>query len=97
MFFHLENILRIRNDLIGRLLAIVNKYIDRFSNSNTKRICQNRKADCDAIPYGSLILRLQKLELWPRKDDSAMILISVKDLAKDLQGIKYFPLPRRWP
>jgi hypothetical protein len=92
-----ENILAIRNETITKLLNIPYTVIDRYSNSHGIYLCQElfEKKACDSIIYGSLLLGLQNLGLWPPKTaknidtDFESLVSSLNSL--EIEHLPYYP------
>ena len=51
------------------------------------------KRQCDALVFGSLLLWLRDLGLWPEKELDGINHVSVDDLASELQSIEVY----KWP
>ncbi|KAE8447176.1 hypothetical protein EG329_011007 [Mollisiaceae sp. DMI_Dod_QoI] len=81
----LDSILRTRTATIERLLAIPYSYIERFNNGQST-VCTIKSKSCDAILYGSLLLQLGQLSLWPKKN-AEDIKSRVDSLAKNIRNL----------
>lgn len=55
--------------------------------------CRHGNIDCDAISYGSLVLNLLDLELWPAKSVKDLNSFSLDTLLWHLKSIKIQQLP----
>ncbi|KUJ06361.1 uncharacterized protein LY89DRAFT_410850 [Mollisia scopiformis] len=63
----IESILQARTKTIQALLDLPYTYIERFKNG-TSTVCKLKSESCDAIMYGSLLLQLGRIGLWPKKE-----------------------------
>lgn len=94
----LDDMLNVRDHTIQALLDLPYSFVDIFVTATAKNttICDDRdeKSQCDALTYGSLLLRLQSLQLWPRKS-STDINISINNLVEKLKAVKVISFPSR--
>jgi hypothetical protein len=90
-----ETIHAIRESTLKGLLDIVYQYVDKFSNLGKNTIC--RKAidvhHCHSIMFGSLVLGLQKLKLWPGRKSPSEIFSSLQEIEHGLKGITILLYP----
>lgn len=95
----LEEILDSRHRTILALLNVlysrVDNYIAAITNNTTICSHENEKTQCDALTYGSLLMRLQTLGLWPRKSPID-IHMSINDLVSRLTSVKIIKLPSKY-
>jgi hypothetical protein len=89
----IESILAIRHDVIDKLLNIYYSRIDSFrllDNINATACSDDsQQKKCDAIIYGSLVLGLQRIGLWPRKS-ADKIHSSINQLDMTLGSLQIF-------
>lgn len=86
---YVEGILAARERMLERLLALPYAWIDDFETINDDHhqnwpLCG--LPACSAMVYGSLLLRLQVAQLWPRRKASE-IYWSVATVAADIKGL----------
>ena len=77
------------------MLVTSYSYAERFlSEPDGEPLCriEGNKRECDALAFGSLVLGLRRLELWPQKEGS-QILRSVEELANGLLEMSTFTYP----
>ncbi|KAF4633965.1 hypothetical protein G7Y89_g4141 [Cudoniella acicularis] len=93
--FILESIKKTPQAAVKAILDIFYNYVDVFENGVGVHRCQMKHdaQACDSIIYGSLIMGLQKLHLWPRKRPEE-VQISIDDLAYTLKKIQISRYPK---
>ncbi|KAI9769222.1 MAG: hypothetical protein M1840_004351 [Geoglossum simile] len=87
-----ESILSTRHAVITRLVAITYTYVNRFLK-DPGYVCRRPKSQsqCDAFVFGTLILGLQKLHLWPERGDNINGL-SIEVFASTVESL----VPSHW-
>lgn len=85
----------IRHDTIKDLLKLPYDCVDRFEKNKNSFICFANKKKCDSMMYGSLLIGLRELGLWPRQSPDT-INISVKDLASQLSSLEILQFSDRF-
>lgn len=91
----LETIHAVRESTLKGLLDIVYKYVGKFSNLDKNHVCRRNinVHHCHSIMFGSLVLGLQKLKLWPGRKSPSEIFGSLQEIEHGLKGITilYYP------
>ncbi|KAI9770476.1 MAG: hypothetical protein M1839_003191 [Geoglossum umbratile] len=84
-----ESILSIRHGVVTQLVDITNKYVNLFVKKSGA-VCRQpmHQRQCDALVFGSLILSLRDLHLWPEKNG-----LSIRAFARALKSLEVY----RWP
>ncbi|KAF4633966.1 hypothetical protein G7Y89_g4140 [Cudoniella acicularis] len=72
-------------------LEVCYGFVDKLASSMIKN-CKHQTDECDVLGYGSIVLSLEKEELWSRKDPAA-IKCSLEDLAERLANVRILFLP----
>jgi hypothetical protein len=90
-----ETIHDIRESTLNSLLDVVYQYVERFSNLNKKPMCRRgiNVHHCHSIMFGSLVLELQKLQLWPGRKSPSEIFSSLQEVEDGLKGITILLYP----
>ncbi|CZR64670.1 uncharacterized protein PAC_14568 [Phialocephala subalpina] len=91
----IASILEIIYDVLNSYEATVKPCTKEQSWGRSKNVCKRQYADrdkCDAIVYGSLVLGLQSINLYPRKCPED-IAISINELAHQLKQLNILRLP----
>lgn len=77
--------------MIQSLLDLPYTYIERFDNG-VSTVCKLKAESCDAIIYGSLLLQLGRVGLWPKKEAEDYT-SSLNSLAELIKGLTPASLP----
>jgi hypothetical protein len=90
-----ETIHAIRESTLSSLLNAVYQYVEMFSNLNEKPMCRRgiNVHQCHSIMFGSLVLELQKLRLWPGRKSPSEIFSSLQEIEVGLKGITILLYP----
>lgn len=91
-----ETIHAIRESTLNSLLNVVYQYVERFSNLAKKPMCRRgiNVHHCHSIMFGSLVLELQKLQLWPGRKSPSEIFSSLQEIEDGLKGITILLYPK---
>ncbi|PPJ59565.1 hypothetical protein CBER1_11690 [Cercospora berteroae] len=90
-----DSVFDVRAVTLDRLLAIPYERADRISSSSARdTFCKKRNGkECDALSFGSLVLQLSQLGLWPSRLTNVDISLSIIELASALKRIKIHSYP----
>jgi hypothetical protein len=90
-----EMIHAIRESTLKGLLEVVYKYVEKFSNLDKNPLCRKNinVKHCHSIMFGSLVLGLQKLQLWPERKSPSEVFSSLRQIKKGLRDITILHYP----
>ena len=92
-----ENIIEARSTVLTKLIEFCHSLVYEYGSSD-KPLCKGRvpRDECDALNFGHLVRRLQKLEIWPGdpKDIvNRMKARSVEEVLGDIEKIRSYEYP----
>lgn len=96
--FRLESILQCHQKQLQALINIPYDLAESYHpptnfGKSTRTLCRFQQAECDAVTYGSLLLGLIKIGLWPRKSPEQIFLLDNTLVAYFLSELKILQQP----
>ncbi|KAH7411479.1 hypothetical protein BKA64DRAFT_639116 [Cadophora sp. MPI-SDFR-AT-0126] len=91
----IENITNIRAGTMQKILDIIYAEVKRYGDLNcaNSMLCKSGSKSCDVIVYGSILIGLQQIGLWPPIAASEMG-HSINDITRMIRELKIQPRPQ---